>query len=222
MLNIPNPILQKIYETNAIVAPSGERVDLTAAGGVNWQMAEAIYNTVRKHRSRRVLEIGLASGISTLSILQALAENGDGGSLVSIDPFQSTDGRNAGVNHVEQAGFKDRHRAIEEFDYVALPKLLAAGERFDLVYIDGNHDFEYAVFDYFYADLLIPVGGLVGFNDCGWRSVHAALKQIPPRQRYEEIDVGLEPDYSARNLIGSLERRLTGRSSSDRYFRKRA
>ncbi len=222
MLNISNPILQKIYENGAIVAPSGERVELANTGGVDWKLAEMLHNTVRSCRPKRVLEIGMASGISTLSILSGLKENGDGGTLVSIDPFQSTSGRGAGVHHVVQGGFADQHRLMEEFDYLALPKLVSEEASFDLIYIDGNHDFEYVVLDYFYADLLIGPGGILGFNDCGWRTVHAAMKHIPPADRYEEIDVGLKPNYTGKNFIATLERRLTSRSSADRYFRKRA
>jgi predicted O-methyltransferase YrrM len=180
-----------------------------------------LYRTVKTHKPRRALEIGLAAGTSSLSMLTALEENGQGGTLTSIDPFQSTNWRSWGTHHVKAAGFQDQHRLIEELDYLALPKLVAAGEQFDLIYIDGNHDFEYVVLDFFFADLLLPQGGIVGFNDCGWRTVHAAMRHIPPADRYEEIDVGLKKDYRGRNFAISMERWCTGRSSADRYFRKK-
>jgi predicted O-methyltransferase YrrM len=221
MLNIPSPQLRTIHDNGFIDAPSGERVPISISGAIDWTLAEALYRTVRNRRPSRALEVGMASGISSLCILTAMAENGPEGSLVSIDPNQSTGGRRAGINHVAQAGFAARHRLMEEPDYAALPRLLAEGATFDFIYIDGNHDFDYVVLDAFYADLLLVPGGVVGFNDCSWRSVHAALKQVPIRSRYEEIDVGLRRNYRSRNIVGSIERCLTGRSSSDRYFQKK-
>lgn len=222
MLGIPNAVLQEIHDRRGYTLPSGESVSLEVAGGIGWEFARTLYETVRRERPTAVLEIGFASGISALSILTALAENGPDGRLSSIDPFQATWGRNAGVHHVERAGFAARHRLLAEMDFIALPNLLSAGERFGLIYIDGNHDFEYVMLDAFYADQLLDVGGLMAFNDCGFRPVHAALKHVPPDKRYERVDVGLPADYRGRNTLVSAERRLTGRSSADRYYRKRA
>lgn len=220
MLAIPNPVLRQINESGGYTSPSGKRVDSIESGGVAWYLAEALYRTVCSYKPKRVLEIGMASGISTLSILTALAGNGEGGTLTSIDPFQSEYSDSAGIHHVKSAGFEQSHRLLEEFDYVAMPKLLAAREEFQLVYIDGNHAFENVVLDYFFADLMLPQGGLIGFNDCGWRTVHAAMRYVPPTDRFKEIDVGLAKDFKGRNSVASLVRRLTGRSSSDRYFQK--
>jgi predicted O-methyltransferase YrrM len=222
MLKIPSPVLQQIHDTDSMLTAGGERLPLNESGGIAWDYAEVLYNTVKSRRPRRVLEIGMASGISTLSILTALQELDDGGSLVSIDPYQSTLCKNTGVNHVKQAGLQDMHQHFGEFDYVVLPRLLSEGAKFDLIYIDGNHDFEFVILDSFYADLLLPVGGLVGFNDCGWQSVHAAMRHVPPSDRYEEIDVGLKRNYRGRNALVTMQRRLVGRSSPDRYFRKQS
>jgi hypothetical protein len=221
MLNIPSPVLREIYTTGGFHAPNGEYVDLSIAAGIGWGLAEALYGVVLERRPKRALEIGMASGISSLSILSALAEAGPEGTLVSIDPFQSTRHRTAGVNHVAKAGFASRHRLMEEPDYVALPRLLDESATFDFVYVDGNHRVESVVLDAFYADLLLVPRGVVAFNDCGWRTVHTALKHVPVRARYDEIDVGLKPDYRAKNPLFSLVRRLTGRSHSDRYFQKK-
>jgi predicted O-methyltransferase YrrM len=222
MLKIPSSVLQQIHDTGSLVTPSGERLALNQSGGIGWDYAEVLYNTVKSHSPRRVLEIGMASGISTLSILTALKELGDGRSLVSIDPYQSSHCRNAGTHHVKQAGLQHIHQLFEEFDYFVLPRLANEGAKFDLIYIDGNHDFEFVVVDYFYADLLLSVGGLIGFNDCGWQSVHAAMKRVPPLDRYQEIDVGLKRNYRGRSALATIHRRLVGRSSSDRYFRKQS
>ena len=222
MLNIPSPVLQDMFETGGLTLPSGERVDSNMLGPIGWNYAEALYRTVRRSRPTAVLEIGFASGVSSLAILTALAENDNGGRLTSLDAWQTTGFRSAGLHNVSRAGFGDRHRWVEAPDYVAMPRLLAEGERFDLVYIDGNHAIEFVILDAFYADLLLDVGGQMAFNDCGHRPVHAALKHLPPRHRYEEVDVGLPKEYRGRNALVSAERWVTGRSNADRYFKKTA
>lgn len=42
---------------------------------------------IREHKPKRVLEIGMANGSSTVAMLEVLDSLGDG-NLVSIDPFQ--------------------------------------------------------------------------------------------------------------------------------------
>lgn len=219
-MKIPNPVLQNIHDKDGFTSPAGEWIELIRSGGIFWPFAETLYDTVKKYKVKKALEIGMASGISSLSILSGLKENGDETRLVSIDPFQSTLGRGAGVNHVREAGLSNHHQLLEEFDYLALPKLVAAGEKFDFIYIDGNHDFEYVMLNFFYADLLVTKGSIIGFNDCGWKSVHAAMKHVPKPGDYTEIDVGLKPDYKGRNIVATVTRWCTGRSSSDRYFQK--
>ena len=222
MLNIPNPVLHQIEQTGGFTLPGGERVEASNFGPIGWGYAETLYRTVRQYKPTNVLEIGFASGVSSLSILTGLVENGPDGRLTSVDGWQTSSFRSTGLHNVAAAGFADRHRWLDAVDWVAMPKLLADGERFDLVYIDGSHAFEHVILDAFYADKLLNVGGLMAFNDCGHRPVHAAMKHLPDMDLYDEVDVGLGKEYHGRNALISLERRITGRSNSDRYFKKKA
>ena len=86
--------------------------------------------------------------------------------------------------------------------------------------IDGDHSFDYVMLDFFFVDLTLEVGGVVGFNDCGWKSVFRVIRFIETHKEYAEIDLGIEPDYHGRNALVSLGRRLFGFNWSDRYFRK--
>ena len=69
----------------------------------------------------------MAFGVSSLAILCALADRSRGAKLVSIDPRQSCDWKGAGLAAIARAGFGDHHQLIEDFDYLALPRLLASG-----------------------------------------------------------------------------------------------
>jgi hypothetical protein len=67
---------------------------------------------------------------------------------------------------------------------------------------------------------MLNVGGLIAFNDCGYRAVHRVIRFVLSHRKYREIDVGLPRDYRGRNALVTASRRLTGRSSSERYFEK--
>ena len=195
----------------------GNEVALSSA--IWEQHALALHRVVRDRRPRTALEIGMGHAISTLAILSALDEVG-GGSLISIDPNQGTDWRNEGRRNVDQAGLSQYHRVVEEPDYLALPDLLRAGVQVDFAYVDGWHTFDHVVLNAFYIDKMLPTGGVVGFNDCGFPAVWKALRFLTSHRHYREIDVGLDRNYASSNPVKSMVRRALRASHEDRYFRK--
>jgi len=90
----------------------------------------------------------------------------------------------------------------------------------DLIYIDGNHNFDYVFTDSLYADKSLEQEGVIGFNDCGWRPVHKVLRFLTAYRRYRELDVGLRKMYRGRNPLFTLIKRFEGRSCVDRCFEK--
>lgn len=219
-----NSVLREILTTSETRDPQGARVPLGSF--IDAATADALYRHVRAQRPKRVVEVGMANGISTLSILTALAENG-AGELVSIDPNQSTQWRNCGRAAVERAGFASRHRVIEEPNWFALPRLLKEAQSVDFGYIDGWHTFDYALVDFWYLDKMIPAGGVIAFNDCGWAAVEKAIKFMLTHRRYQEMDAGLPKTYerptSPLDVLRKLRHGRLGdywRQQQDRYFRK--
>lgn len=198
--------------------PNGKYRDVVA--NISEQNSRALRDFVVERRPELVIEIGMAYGVSTLSILDGLRRNGEG-RLISIDPYDGwPTGRVIALHQVERAGVAELHEHLHECSYTALPRLLRAGARPDFVYIDGNHNFDYVFTDFFYTDKLLSVGGLVGFNDAGWRSVFKVIRFLRKYRRYRELDVGLPKSYRGRNPLFSLIKRVEGRSSRDRYFEK--
>lgn len=162
----------------------------------------------------------MAYGVSTLSILHSLRLLG-GGRLISIDPYVDwPNGKLVAHHQIRRAGAEDLHEHMCEPSYMALPKLLERGVQPDLVYIDGWHNFDYAFRDCFFADKLLRLGGVVAFNDAGWRSVFKVIRFLQRFRHYEEIAVGLPRRFAARNPVFAMAKRLEGRSTNDRYFRK--
>jgi hypothetical protein len=218
---IPCPLLQNILVNGNVENPQGKVVSLV--GSITSDYAVALYGAVKATRPKAIVEIGMASGVASLAMLAALHEIGEGGRLISIDPFQNAPDApwsGIGVANIQKSGFAGSHTLIEKYDYVALPQLVADRQRIQFAYIDGWHTFDYTLLDFFFVDKMMDPNGVVGFNDCGYRAVDRALRFVKTHRKYSEINVGLAANYRGRNPAISLARRLLRFSQSDRYFRK--
>jgi hypothetical protein len=148
---------------------------------------DVLRELVRLSGARQALEIGMARASSSVSILSALPRDGH---LTSIDPFQlrEQDGYGgAGMRVVADAGYASQHTLLAEYDYVALPRLLEERRRFQFVFIDGYHAFDYAMLDFFYANLLVPPDGIVAFHDSGWPSIYRVCEFVENNVGYSRI-----------------------------------
>lgn len=214
------PVLRDMLETGVVTTADGATRPLHS--GIHLEFAERLYHTVLEQRPSCAVEIGMASGVSSLAILTALEQSGGDGRLISVDPFQSSHWGGAGFAAVRRAGLEHRHQLIEQPDYAALPVLLANGRVIDFAYIDGAHTFEYAFLDFWYLDRMLRVGGVVGFNDCAWRAVDKVIRFVKTHRRYEEL-----PDAHTRAKSWAFRRKwlywevLRRRHWRDRYFTKR-
>jgi hypothetical protein len=217
--SIPCPLLVKILETGKVQARDG--TDIPVSMNIKAEYAAALYNTVLAHRPKTVVEIGMALGVSTLSILAALQTLNEGGRLISIDPGQTATYGGIGVANVERSGMAAQHTLIEQFDYLALPQLLQSQQRIEFAYIDGWHTFDYTLLDFFYLDKMLDVNGVVGFNDCGYQAVNRVLNFVRTHRKYQEFKVGLPVDFSSKRNPGiAIARRILRFSHEDRYFKK--
>ena len=84
---IPCPLLREIMSTGFVQTPQGKRVSLV--GSISPDYAVALYRAIKTYRPKTIIEIGMASGVSSLSMLSALNEIGEGGRLITIDAFQN-------------------------------------------------------------------------------------------------------------------------------------
>ena len=220
-----NPVLREILASGKTIAGNGDSVELNSF--LDGTSAEALFRQVRARRPGLVVEVGMANAISTLAILTALEQNGGDGCLVSIDPNQSTQWRDCGRTAVKRAGLAHRHTVLEEPDFLALPRLLAAQTKVDFSYIDGWHTFDYAMLDFWYLDKMTARDGVVAFNDCGWPAVAKAIDFALSHRRYREFDVGLPKAYARpdglRSLLSAIRHGRFGEyflQRQDRYFLK--
>jgi hypothetical protein len=122
-----------------------------------------LYHLVRTLRPEHVVEVGtyFAAGSEVLS--RALWENGTG-LLHTIDPY----GRIRGPSLIGRWDERLKEH-IRFYPWNSMEFFQHLGERGiapELVFIDGNHDFEFALFDLEAAARLMKPGGVIIMDDC--------------------------------------------------------
>jgi predicted O-methyltransferase YrrM len=177
-----NSLIDHIYASQYVEDADGNRLSLFPTA-VSREDGLALYNLVRATRARNTLETGLAYGLSTLFMCQALCDQG-AGSHTAVDPNQRTRWKSIGLLNVERAGLDRFLRFVEAPSDRALPQLALAGERFDVVFIDGSHRFDHVLLDFYYADQLLRVGGYIMLDDVWMPAVRKACSFILRNRRY--------------------------------------
>jgi len=152
--------------------------------GIDETSQQILKDYIHKYNCKKILEVGMADGMSTIAILEAL--NGEG-SLTSIDPYQSTFWSNNGIKNIKNLNLDKNHTLIQNFDYVALPELLSKGEKYDLIFIDGSHIFDNVIHNNFYCDMLLKVGGILINDDMWMPAIKKAYSYI--EKNYPHYDV---------------------------------
>jgi predicted O-methyltransferase YrrM len=179
-----NEIISGIYERGFAENRQGEKV-FALQSGIPYDEGMTIYDLIRRTKAERTLEVGLAYGLSALFACQAHSDNDIGGIHTAIDPEQSKVFESIGEFNIERAGLEQQFRFFEACSYEILPQLLKQGERFDFIFIDGMHVFDFTLVDFFYADLLLKPDGYLMFDDLWMPSVRKVVLYILRNRRYK-------------------------------------
>jgi predicted O-methyltransferase YrrM len=179
--------IERIYASGSVVGENGVVYAIFPAS-VTRDRGEFIRKTCLSQRSVSSLEIGMAWGLSTLFILEALIKNGAGtGAHVVIDPFQSESFHGAGRRLVREAGAEEFIEFHEQKSQLVMPQLIIDGRQFDFLYIDGDHHFEGAFIDFAFAHHLLKPGGVVLFDDAWCDPVHLVCRFAEANHGYIPI-----------------------------------
>ncbi len=127
--------------------------------------------------ARRCLEVGLAYGVSSLAICEAI-HGKDGASLVSIDPFKRAHWRGIVPLNLDRAGFKSIIEFRERPSHEVLPALLVEGRKLDYAYVHTSKVFDVVLVDAYFITRLLRVGGLVVFDDCSWPGIRKLVRYL--------------------------------------------
>jgi predicted O-methyltransferase YrrM len=181
-----NPILAEMLQSQQATTATGETVPLHSHLP---ELEGAILQSwLRAYQPRRLLEIGLAYGSSSLCICEATA----GWSLSHyhiIDAFQTSAWQNIGRSNLERAGYGGRFHLHEELSELCLPRLLQEGLRFDFAFVDGWHTFDHVLLEFFYINRMLDVGGLIIFDDLHLPSLQKVMAYLERYPCYERLEL---------------------------------
>lgn len=179
-------VLDEMLATGLTRLEDGETVLVHSA--IGRREIELIREILKEIRPTRTLEVGMAYGISTLAICDALLAVG-GERHIAIDPDQHSgkwgDGwRGGGLANVERAGFKSLLEFYEAPSHIVLPKLEEAGTRIQFALIDGWPTFDYRIMDFLMVDRLLDIGGIVMIAATNVPGVRKACRFIATNRSY--------------------------------------
>jgi predicted O-methyltransferase YrrM len=199
-----NSVLAEIEKTGMMVLPSGESIK--AHSHVGSGSGRVIRHAIEVAKPKVACEVGLAYGVSSLYILDAMQENG-GGRLIGMDPAQH-DGTwsGGGLHNIQRAGYADRYEFHEDTSQRVLPHLAEAGTRIQFGFIDGWHTFDHTLVDFFYIDQMLDVGGVVVLDDVGYPGLRRLAHFIVSNRDYEILD--FDPAPARPSWKSSLKRVL--------------
>jgi len=182
-----NAVLQRICETGFTEDAEGNPI-AAFPSGVTRDTGCILYRLVRDHAYHNTLEIGLGFGLSALYICQAHQDQG-GGSHTAIDPYEDSHYKSVGMLNAQRAGLGSFLRHFPARSFEVLPRLVDAGERFDLAFVDGQHHLDYALVDFFYIDKLLDPGGLVVFDDLWLPAIRRVVSFVLGNRNYALLRV---------------------------------
>lgn len=161
-------IYERVSKQLTISGPSGAPSDSLG------RFAYHILHAARQNPAR-YLEVGAFEGHSTAFVHALL---GGQVRITVVDPFSENKEipdafmRNAFDRfsaNMEAIGAKERVRVLRGRSIDHLPKLIEAGEQFDIIYIDGSHASIDVMLDAVLCWRLLTRGGLLIFDDYWYR-----------------------------------------------------
>jgi len=134
--------------------------------------AEFIYNFLKEKGLTKTLETGFAYAKSASHIVAATESR-----HIAIDPFQDHY-QYLGKENMKALGLAHFLELEEDYSHHVLPRLVDRHEKFDFIFIDGDHKFDGIFVDFYYADLLLEKGGYVLLHDTWMRSTQLVISFI--------------------------------------------
>ena len=198
-----NPILNEIIQSGKTLDKSGKLIIIHSNVGAD--IGKMLQRWVLEVDCKNAVEIGLAFGISSLYILESLSKMHDA-KLYGIDPMQNNElWQGIGKLNIERAGYSNHYIFHEQPSYLALPELLKKDLRVEFAFIDGWHTFDYVLLDFFFIDKILEVGGVIGFDDVGYKSIRKAISFVLTNLNYEIVDSVRHTGSKAKSIKSNLK-----------------
>jgi len=198
--------IDKVYAEGVLVGDDGVPRPIRPTG-IAPEVGEALRGVARSAGALHTVEVGLAFGLSTLFIAEALLQAGDlAAHHYAVDPLQELLFGNAGLRSIKAAGIDDLVTHIDLSSDIALPRLLEERRgQFDLAFVDGAHWFDYAFVDTFFCIQLVKPGGLVILDDTWMPGPQLVVRYMVTNLGCTEVTDGRFPQTTRRGRFGRTE-----------------
>lgn len=179
--------LTRMYsEPRLLGTGSAEPVEIDPKVRISIAEGANLHRLLKESGARSSIEIGFAYGFSTVWLLDALAGRKDA-RHIAIDPFEEEIWDGIGLKQVELLGSEVSFEWIAQSSILALPELLARDMRADFVFIDSGHLFDETLVEFFLADKLLAVGGIMAFDDQWMPSMRSVTDFVLRNRSYERV-----------------------------------
>lgn len=176
--------LEKILSSKTYVNSKNESIKIHSETGL--EQCRFLQRIIRTHKCKQSLEIGCAYGISTLAIIEEIAQNE--GNHIAIDKFQTKHWAGNGIDLIKSANLDKYLSFYEDYSYIILPRLLYDGIELDFAYIDSTKLIDWLMVDFFYIDKILKINGIVVFDDVDFPSIKKLLRFISQLPNYDVYD----------------------------------
>ena len=195
------PVLEEMVVSGFAIGQSGKRISTSSISTTNNILTlRAIHFATR---AKSTLEIGFRFAGSGLVFTQTHKDLGaePARQHVGIDPHQRAPFNNStGLLAVGRAGLDGWLDLREDFSCNVLPALAREGRSFDMIYIDGSHNFEDVFVDMYYSARLARAGGIILFDDSQHPHIAKVLKFVRRNCRDSLQEMTLVEYRSDRSL----------------------
>lgn len=172
-----NEILFNILRSQTVVDEEGTAYPLHSHTGEAQGLL--LQKLIMEIKPKKSLEIGLAYGISSLFILDALAQIKCNETVHYIlDPEPDVYWNNIGLLNIRKAKFESMvdFRKLRSDD--GLIQLIQEKQRVQFAYVDTTKVFDVVFADFYLINKILDVGGVIVFDDCGFPGIRKLVRYI--------------------------------------------
>jgi Methyltransferase domain len=152
-------------------------------GGLDYKIGKRLMTEVQRYDAPRVIETGAGASTLLFCCLEPAA-------LTSIAPNEGLRDRTLATAR-ERDIPTDSLRFLLDYSELALPKLVEAGEQYDVAFIDGCHNWPLVFVDFCYLNMMLPAGGTLILDDLHLYSVEQLFNLLRLQEdqfEYASID----------------------------------
>jgi len=166
-----------------------------------------IHKLIMSTKPSKVLEFGMANGMSTMIILNALniVNKENEAVLYSNDPFQKTYWSSIGLHNVSKVKKNVKHVHLERMSVDSFDDI--ESNFFDMILVDGAHDTPNVILDINNSKRMLKKNGILILDDVLHTGVRDAIKEVMVN----------DPHYKRINMIPK-HKRHEAKKLEDTYY----